>query len=201
MLLPQAFVLCPIGVASASVVSGDFSLRLGTLRTQPLRMWHPPAPSAQARSQAQLTARTVMGEGQPASTCSLLISGSASSSEPGRIPFSFPSICFALGLAQPSVRGPMMDDRPSAMQALVTWRPGQIAGSLERGPQGRQGELLTDRLGGSWRSGLVVGRHIWRIKDVFLLLLIWRWVGARMASAKEFGLYPVGDDWPLQEFE
>lgn len=54
----------------------------------------------------------------------------------------------------------MMDDRPSAMQALVTWRPGQIAGSLERGPQGRQGKLLTDRLGGSWRSGLVVGRHI-----------------------------------------
>ena len=87
-----------------------------------------------------------MGEHQPASICSLLISGSAFSSEPVRIPFNFPNICFALGLAQPSVRGPH-DGR----QALCKADPHHLEVQAEcwewgRGAQGRQGEL-TDRTG------------------------------------------------------
>lgn len=99
--------------------------------------------------------RTVVGESQPASVCSLLISGSAFSSEPGSIPFNFPNICFALGLAQPSVRGPH-DGRRALCKAGTHHLEAQAeCWEWGRGAQGRQGELLIE-LGWSWRSGTVM---------------------------------------------
>lgn len=94
-----------------------------------------------------LTTWTELGAGWLVSICSLLISGSAFSSEPGRIPFNFANICFTLILAQPSVGDLMMDNRPLSKHTRVTWRLRQNARSGERGPQGRGEEL-----GRSWRA-------------------------------------------------